>query len=77
VSLNTASTASAHYKELIAISKRIKEAATQPDELPDKEDEEEDNKDDEEDSASSNEEASDEDFNPPTRGYIGLLSNTL
>ena len=70
MSLNAASAASVHYKELIAASKRIKEAATQPDELPDEED-------DEEDSASSDEEASDEDFNPPTRGYIGLLSNQL
>ena len=74
MSLNTASAALAHYKELIAISKRTKEAATQPDELPDKEDEEEDN---EEDSASSDEEALDEDFDLPTRGYIGLLSNQL
>jgi len=40
--------------------------------LPDKEDKEEDN---EEDSASSDEEALDEDFNPPTYSYIGLLSN--
>ncbi len=54
------------------ILKRTKEAATQPDELPDKEDEEENNK---EDSALSNEEASDEDFNLPTHSYIGLLSN--
>jgi hypothetical protein len=74
VSLNTASAALAHYKELIAISKRVKEAATQPDKLLDEEDDEEDNK---EDSASSNEEALDEDFNPPTRGYISLLSNQL
>ena len=76
MSLNTASAASAHYKELITILKRIKEAATQPDKLPDEEDDEEDN---EEDSALSDE-ASDKDFNPPTRGYIGLsnqLPNTL
>ena len=52
MSLNTTSAASAHYKELTAISKWIKEPATQPDELPDEED-------DEEDSTSSNEEASD------------------
>ena len=77
MSLDTASAALAHYKELIAILKRVKEAATQPDELPDEEDEEEDKDDDEEDSASSNDEASDEDFNPPTRGYISFLSNTL
>ena len=70
VSLNTASAALVHYKELIVILKRIKEAATQPDKLPNEEE-------DEEDSASSNKEASDEDFNPPTRGYISLLSNTL
>ena len=56
------------------ILKRTKEAATQPDELPDEEDKEED---DEEDSASSDEEASDEDFNLPTHSYIGLLSNQL
>ena len=49
MSLNTAFAASAHYKELIAVLKRIKEAATQPDELPDEEDDEEDK----EDSASS------------------------
>ena len=66
--LNAAFTASVHYKELIAALKRIKEVVTQPDKLPDEED-------DKEDSASSDEEALDEDFNPPTRGYIGLLSN--
>ena len=74
MSLNTTSTASAHYKELIAILKRVKEAATQADELLDEEDNEEDN---EEDSALSNKEALNEDFNSPTCGYISLLSNQL
>ena len=68
MSLNAASAASVHYKELIAALKRIKEAATQPDELPDEED-------DEEDSALSNKEGLNKDFNPPTYSYIGLLSN--
>ena len=60
----------AYYKELITILKRVKEAATQPDKLLNKED----NK---EDSASSNKEALNEDFNPPTCGYISLVSNKL
>ena len=72
MSLNTASATSAHYKELIVILKRVKEAATQPDELLDEEDNKEDNK---EDSALSNKEALDKDFNPPTYSYISLLSN--
>ena len=54
------------------ISKRAKEAATQPDELINKEDNKEDSK---EDSTLSDEEALNEDFNPPTCGYISLLSN--
>jgi isopentenyl phosphate kinase len=66
--LNTASTALAYYKELIAISKRVKEVATQPDKLLNKED----NK---EDSTLSNKEALNKDFNPLTYGYISLLSN--
>jgi hypothetical protein len=74
VLLNTAFTASAHYKELIAILKRVKEVATQPDELLDEDDDEEDDK---EDSALSDEEALDKDFNPPTCSYISLLSNQL
>ena len=77
MSLDTASAASAHYKELIAILKRVKEAATQPDELPDEEDKEEDDEDNKEDSALSNDKALDKDFNPPTCGYISLLSNIL
>ena len=70
MSLNTAFAALVHYKELIAILKRVKEAATQPDELLDEEDDKEDN-------TSSDEEALDEDFNPLTCGYISLLSNQL
>lgn len=72
MSLNTAFAASAYYKELIAISKRVKEAATQPDELLDKEDDKEDNK---EDSTLSDKEALDKDFNLLTCSYISLLSN--
>ena len=68
--LNTTFTTLVHYKELITALKKIKEAATQLDELPDKED----NK---EDSALSDEEALDKDFNPLACGYIGLLSNQL
>ena len=63
MSLNTASAALVHYKELIAILKRVKEAATQPDKLLNEEDDKEDN-------TSSNKEALDEDFNLLTCSYI-------
>ena len=56
------------------ISKRAKEAATQPDKLINKEDDEEDSK---ENSALSDKEVLNKDFNLPTCGYISLLSNQL
>ena len=57
VSFNTAFAVSAHYKELIVISKRVKETVTQPDELFNEDDDEEDNEEDnEEDSALSDKE---------------------
>ena len=74
MSLDTASAASAHYKELIAILKRVKEAATQPDELLNEEDNKEDNK---EDSTLSDKEALNKDFNSLICGYISFLSNQL
>ena len=68
-SIAAASTASAHYKDLLAASKRAKEAATQADELLD----ELPNADVDEDSSSSDSEVSDEEFGPRIRTYAGLL----
>lgn len=66
-SIAAVSAASAYYKDLLAASKRAKEAATQADELPDAD----------EDSFSSDsevsDEVSDEEFVPRIRTYAGLL----
>ena len=65
---NTTFTTSVYYKELIAILKRVKEAATQPNKLLNKEDNKENN-------TLSNKEALNKDFNLLIYGYISLLSN--
>ena len=66
-SIAAASAASTYYKDLLAASKRVKEAATQADELPNAD----------EDSFPSNskvsDEVSDEEFGPRIRTYAGLL----
>ena len=68
-SITAASTASAHYKDLLAASKRAKEAATQANELLDKLP----NTDINEDSSSSDSKVSDKEFGPRIRTYAGLL----
>ena len=74
MSLSAASAALIYYKKLIIALKRIKEAATQPDELLNEEDNKEDDK---EDSTLSDKEALNKDFNSLICGYISFLSNQL
>jgi len=68
-SIATTSAASAYYKDLLAASKRAKEAATQADELLDELPDADVN----EDSSSSDSEVSDEEFGLRIRTYAGLL----
>jgi hypothetical protein len=72
-SIAATSAASAHYKDLLAASKRAKEAATQADELLDELPNADVNEDVDEDSSSSDSEVSDEEFRPRIRTYTGLL----